>query len=84
MDQLDGMEKQMNALSSIGILSTFIGMTTDSRSFLSFERHDYFRRLLCNLLGREMENGLLPKDYKWVGQIAADISYHNIKTYLNI
>jgi glucuronate isomerase len=84
MDQLDGMEKQMNALSSIGILSTFIGMTTDSRSFLSFERHDYYRRLLCNMLGKEMENGLLPKDYKWVGQIAADISYHNIRSYLDL
>jgi len=84
LDQLDGMEKQMNALSTIGILSTFIGMTTDSRSFLSFERHDYFRRLICNMLGKEMENGLLPKDFKWVGQIAADISYHNIRGYLNL
>ena len=84
MDQLDGMENQMKALSSIGIFSTFIGMTTDSRSFLSFERHDYFRRLLCNILGREMENGMLPRDFKWVGQIASDISYHNIRNYLHL
>ena len=57
LDQLDGMEKQMNALSNMGLLSRFVGMLTDSRSFLSYSRHDYFRRLLCNLLGNDVERG---------------------------
>src|SRR3546814_5570003 len=60
LDQKDGMEKQINTLSNIGLLSRFIGMLTDSRSFLSFPRHDYFRRILCNLIGRDVENGELP------------------------
>lgn len=81
LDQLDGMEKQLNTLSNIGLLSTFVGMLTDSRSLLSFSRHDYFRRLLCNMLGSEMERGLLPNDEQWVGKIIQDICYNNTKNY---
>ncbi len=83
LDQLDGMEQQLNALSNMGLLSTFIGMTTDSRSFLSFPRHEYFRRLLCNILGQDVERGLLPNDENWLGGMVADISYHNAKAYFN-
>lgn len=81
LDQLDGMEKQMNAVSNLGLISTFIGMLTDSRSFLSFSRHEYFRRLLCNMFGNEMEKGLLPNDEEWIGRIIQDICYHNTKNY---
>lgn len=83
LDQLDGMQKQMNTLSNIGLISTFVGMLTDSRSFLSFSRHEYFRRLLCNMLGNEMEKGLIPYDEKWVGKIIQDICYYNAKNYFN-
>jgi glucuronate isomerase len=83
MDQIDGMEKQLNALSNIGIISTFVGMLTDSRSFLSFPRHEYFRRILCNLFGNEMENGKLPNDEQWVGNIIKAICYHNAKSYFD-
>lgn len=82
LDQLDGMERQMNELSNIGLLSTFIGMTTDSRSFLSFERHDYFRRLLCNLLGEDMKRGRIPSDMEWIGGMAQGIAYQNIKSFI--
>jgi glucuronate isomerase len=81
MDQQEGIERQINALSSVGVISTFIGMTTDSRSFLSFSRHDYFRRVLCNLFGRDMENGLLPNDLAWIGGIVSKICYENAKGY---
>lgn len=81
LDQLDGMKKQMNTLSNIGLISTFVGMLTDSRSLLSFSRHDYFRRLLCNMFGSEMERGLLPNDEEWVGKIIQDICYNNAKDY---
>ena len=84
LDQKDGMEKQLNALSGIGIVSTFIGMLTDSRSFLSFPRHEYFRRVLCNLFGDEMDKGLLPNDEKWIGKIVQDICYNNAKEYFNL
>lgn len=84
LDQLDGMKKQMNTLSNIGLISTFVGMLTDSRSLLSFSRHDYFRRLLCNMFGSEMERGLLPGDEEWVGKIIQDICYHNTKNYFEI
>lgn len=84
LDQIDGMEKQLNALSNIGIVSTFIGMLTDSRSFLSYPRHEYFRRVLCNLFGNEMENGKLPTDEQWVGNIIKDICYNNAKEYFNL
>jgi glucuronate isomerase len=81
LDQLDGMEKQINALSNIGILSCFVGMITDSRSFLSYSRHEYFRRLLCNIFGKDVEAGLLPNDDKWIGKIIQDICYNNAKAY---
>jgi len=81
LDQKDGMEKQINTLSNLGLLSCFIGMLTDSRSFLSYPRHEYFRRVLCNLIGRDVENGELPTDEKWLGQIVADVCYHNAKAY---
>lgn len=82
LDQKDGMEKQLNALSSMGLLSQFVGMLTDSRSFLSFPRHEYFRRILCNLLGRDVENGELPaEELPWLGQLVENISYGNAKNY---
>jgi len=83
LDQKDGMTKQMNALSNMGLISCFIGMLTDSRSFLSFPRHEYFRRLLCNLLGDEIKRGELPNDIEWIGKMVADISFFNAKEYFN-
>ena len=81
LDQKEGIERQLNALSTLGLLSRFVGMLTDSRSFLSFPRHDYFRRVLCNLLGDEMQRGLLPNDMSLVGPMVSDISYYNAKSY---
>ena len=81
LDQKDGMTKQLNALSNMGLISCFIGMLTDSRSFLSFPRHEYFRRVLCNLLGDEIKRGELPNDMEWIGKMVADISYNNAKEY---
>ena len=81
LDQKDGMTKQLNALSNIGLLSRMVGMLTDSRSFLSFPRHEYFRRILCNLLGNDIENGELPNDIQWTGKIVQDICYYNAKNY---
>ncbi|MCL4147553.1 UNVERIFIED_CONTAM: hypothetical protein GTU68_062504, partial [Idotea baltica] len=81
LDQKDGMEKQINTLSNMGLLSRFIGMLTDSRSFLSFPRHEYFRRILCNLIGQDVHNGILPNDIKWLGKIVQDICYYNAKQY---
>lgn len=81
LDQKDGMIKQLNALSNMGLLSKFVGMLTDSRSFLSFPRHEYFRRILCNLLGEEIEQGELPNDIAWTGKIVEDICFHNAKQY---
>lgn len=81
LDQKDGMIKQMNALSNMGLLSRLVGMLTDSRSFLSYPRHEYFRRLLCNLFGEDVENGELPNDIEWIGKIVQDISYYNAKNY---
>jgi glucuronate isomerase len=83
LDQKDGMIKQMNALSNMGLLSKFVGMLTDSRSFLSYPRHEYFRRLLCNLFGEEIENGELPGDMEWTGKIIQDICYNNARDYFN-
>ena len=83
LDQKDGMEKQINALSNLGIISTFVGMITDSRSFLSFPRHEYFRRIICNLFAEEMKKGVLPNDEKWIGKILSDIAYFNAKEYFN-
>lgn len=81
LDQKDGMIKQMNALSNMGLISRFVGMITDSRSFLSYPRHEYFRRLLCNLFGDEIESGELPNDLDWTGKIVKDICYYNAKAY---
>ncbi|MFH6767878.1 glucuronate isomerase [Gaetbulibacter aquiaggeris] len=81
LDQKDGMTKQLNALSNMGLISCFIGMLTDSRSFLSFPRHEYFRRVLCNLLGDEIKRGELPNDMEWIGKLVSDISYNNAKEY---
>jgi len=83
LDQKDGMIKQLNTLSNMGLLSRFIGMLTDSRSFLSFPRHEYFRRILCNLFGAEIENGELPNDLSWTGKVIQDICYHNAANYFN-
>jgi glucuronate isomerase len=81
LDQMDGMIKQIEALSNMGLLSQFVGMLTDSRSFLSYPRHEYFRRLLCNILGNEMACGLIPNEMKLVGKIVQDICYFNAKKY---
>ncbi len=81
LDQKDGMEKQMNALSNMGLISRFLGMLTDSRSFLSYPRHEYFRRILCNLFGNDIENGELPDDMEWIGQVVQNICYSNAKAY---
>lgn len=83
LDQKDGMINQLNVLSNMGLLSKFIGMLTDSRSFLSYPRHEYFRRLLCNIFGEEMENGELPADIEWTGKIIRDICFNNAKKYFN-
>jgi glucuronate isomerase len=83
LDQKDGMERQMNALSNMGLLSRFVGMVTDSRSFLSFPRHEYFRRILCNLWGNDVEKGLLPDDLAQIGEIIEGICYHNARSYFN-
>lgn len=81
LDQKDGMLQQMKALSNIGLLSRMVGMLTDSRSFLSYPRHEYFRRILCNLFGDDMENGELPNDTAWIGGIVQDICYNNARNY---
>jgi glucuronate isomerase len=84
LDQKDGMEKQLNALSNMGVISTFIGMLTDSRSFLSYSRHEYFRRIICNLFAQDMEKGLIPNDEKWIADILKNICYYNAKEYFKI
>ena len=82
LDQKDGMERQMNALSLLGLLSRFVGMLTDSRSFLSYPRHEYFRRTLCNLIGNDVEQGLLPaSEIEWLGQMVENISYNNARDF---
>ena len=75
------MVKQMNVLSNMGLLSKFVGKLTDSRSFMSFSRHEYFTRLLCNLFGKEIENGELPNDIEWIGKIIKDICFYNAQNY---
>lgn len=81
LDQKRGMEDQMNTLSNMGLISRFVGMLTDSRSFLSFPRHEYFRRILCNLFGEDIKNGELPNNLQWTGKIIQDICYYNAKEY---
>lgn len=83
LDQKDGMAKQINTLSNMGLISRFLGMLTDSRSFLSFPRHEYFRRILCNLFGTDVENGELPNNLDLLGKMVQDISYNNTKTYFD-
>ncbi len=83
LDQKDGMEDQMNVLSNMGLLSRFVGMLTDSRSFLSFPRHEYFRRILCNLIGEDIKKGQLPDDIEWLGKMVQDICYNNAKAYFD-
>lgn len=80
-DQMDGMTRHIEALSQLGMLSRFVGMLTDSRSFLSYTRHEYFRRILCNILGNDMAKGIIPHDFELVGRMVADISYNNAKNY---
>jgi glucuronate isomerase len=82
LDQKEGMEWQINALSNIGLLSRFVGMVTDSRSFMSYPRHEYFRRVLCNLIGRDVENGELPGDDALIGSMIRNICYSNAERYL--
>jgi glucuronate isomerase len=84
LDQLDGMEKQIHALSQMGLLSRFVGMLTDSRSFLSYSRHEYFRRLLCNILGNDVRRGLLPDDRELLGQLVLDICSRNARDYFGL
>ncbi len=83
LDQLDGMTRQITDLSNMGLLSRFIGMLTDSRSFLSYPRHDYFRRMLCNILGGEIDQGLLPNDLELIGGMVRDISFNNARDYFD-
>ena len=84
LDQKEGMEMQINALSNLGLLSRFVGMLTDSRSFMSYPRHEYFRRVLCNLLGRDMERGEIPHDFELVGEMVRRICYANAADYFKI
>ena len=81
LDQKEGMTRQINALSSLGLLSKFVGMLTDSRSFLTYPRHEYFRRILCNLIGNDMENGEIPYDFGLAGKLVSNVSYYNAKNY---
>jgi glucuronate isomerase len=81
LDQLDGMEAQVRTLASMGLLSRFVGMLTDSRSFLSFPRHDYFRRLLCNILGEDVRRGRLPDDRAALGALVANVCFYNARDY---
>ena len=81
LDQKDGMKKQVEALAALGCLGNFVGMLTDSRSFLSYTRHEYFRRILCAKLGEEIARGELPNDIKWIGGLVSDISYNNANRY---
>ena len=80
-DQKDGMARQLEALSQLGLLSRFVGMLTDSRSFLSYTRHEYFRRILCNILGTDIEAGKIPDDIEWIGEVVKDICYRNAERY---
>ncbi len=81
LDQKKGMEEQLETLSNMGLLSLFVGMLTDSRSFLSYTRHEYFRRILCNLIGKEMEMGIIPNDFDWIGKIVKNICHDNAIRY---
>jgi glucuronate isomerase len=84
LDQKDGMQAQLRALSNMGLLSRFVGMVTDSRSFLSYSRHEYFRRLLCNILGNDVRQGLLPDERELLGRMVQDICFFNARAYLGL
>jgi glucuronate isomerase len=84
LDQKEGMEWQMNALSNLGLLSRFVGMVTDSRSFMSYPRHEYFRRVLCNLLGQDVEEGQIPDDPELLGTMIQNICYGNADAYFGL
>ena len=84
LDNKEGMIEQMKTLANLGLLSRFVGMLTDSRSFLSYTRHEYFRRILCNLIGEWVENGEVPDDMELLGSIVQGISYNNAKEYFGI
>ena len=84
LDQKEGIEWQLNALSNLGLLSRFVGMVTDSRSFMSYPRHEYFRRVLCNLVGRDVENGEIPDDDSLLGPMIQNICYANAQQYLQL
>ena len=84
LDNLDGMEKQIHVLASSGVLGTFIGMLTDSRSFLSYPRHEYFRRILCNIVGTWVEKGMYPNDIEFLGEMVQNISLNNALRYFNL
>jgi glucuronate isomerase len=84
LDQKEGIEWQLNTLSNVGLLARFVGMLTDSRSFMSFPRHEYFRRVLCNLLGREMDSGELPNDEALVGELVRDVCFENARRFLGL
>ena len=83
-DNKQGMINQMTSLANLSILGNFVGMLTDSRSFLSYARHEYFRRILCNLIGAWVENGEYPNDEAFLGSLVEDICYHNAKRYFNL
>ena len=83
VDTLDGMRQQMEALSSVGLFSRFVGMLTDSRSFLSFPRHEYFRRIVCSIIGTDVEAGLIPDDKGLLDELIKGICYNNAKNYFN-
>jgi glucuronate isomerase len=84
LDQKEGIESQLNALSNCGLLSNFVGMVTDSRSFMSFPRHEYFRRILCNVLGNDIEAGLLPDDEPMIARLIKDVCFENAARFLGI
>ena len=83
LDQKEGMEWQLNTLSNLGLLSRFIGMLTDSRSFMSFPRHEYFRRILCNLVGKDVDSGEIPNDESMLSSLVENICYRNVKSFLD-
>ena len=84
LDQKDGMEKQMESLSNMGLLTRFVGMLTDSRSFLSYSRHEYFRRILCNLLGNDVKKGILPDERAWLAEVVRNICFNNAREYFDL
>jgi glucuronate isomerase len=84
LDQKQGIRDQLNSVSNMGLLSRFIGMLTDSRSFLSYPRHEYFRRILCNLIGEDVEKGELPNDLEFFGKLVQNVCYNNAKSYFEL